>query len=67
MIPLPTMIIVGVIGGLGSIATYGAFHYAEKLGPNLTLADLLPALPPNPPVPRFFLTKPELLEKLRRR
>ena len=62
------LIIVGVVGGVGAAATYGTFHYAEKIGPKLTLVDLLPA-PPRVglPLPRFFYTKPELIEELRRR
>jgi len=66
MITPQTLIIVGVIGGLGAAATYGTFHYAEKLGPKLTATDLLPMPPPYPPVPRF-LYKKELIESLRRR
>lgn len=63
-----TLLFVGVIGGIGAAATYGAFHYAEKAGPKLTLADLLPAPPwVGLPLPRFFYTKPELIEELRRR
>ncbi|MBA7608834.1 hypothetical protein ES703_16017 [subsurface metagenome] len=66
MIAPPTLLIVGVIGGLGAAATYGTFHYAEKLGPKLSATDLLPMPPPYPPVPRFFYNK-ELMESLRRR
>jgi len=65
MITPPTMLIVGVIGGLGAAATYGTFHYAEKLGPKLTATDLLPAPFPYPPLPRFIFTKPEVIESLR--
>ena len=50
-----------LITGAGGVITYTAFHYAEKAGPELTLGDLLPAPPPNPPIPRFLLTKPELI------
>ena len=66
MIAPPTLLIVGGIGGLGAAATYGTFHYAEKLGPKLSATDLLPMPPPYPPVPRFFYNK-ELMESLRRR
>ena len=68
MIAPPTLLIVGVIGGLGAAATYGTFQYAEKIGPKLTLADLLPAPPwVGLPLPRFVYTKPEILEELKRR
>jgi len=68
MVAPPMLLIVGVIGGVGAAATYGAFHYAEKLGPKLTLVDLLPAPPwVGLPLPRFVYTKPELIESLRRR
>jgi len=63
-----TLIIVGVIGGVGAAATYGAFQYAEKLRPELSLTDLRPAFPwEGFPLPIFFYTKPELLAELRRR
>jgi len=61
-----TLLIVGVITGVGGAVTYSAFHYAEKTGPKLTATDLLPMPPPYPPVPRFFYNK-ELMESLRRR
>ena len=62
------LLIVGLVGGAGAAATYGTFHYAEKIGPKITLADLLPAPPwVGLPFPMFFYTKPELLAELRRR
>ncbi|GAI44498.1 unnamed protein product [marine sediment metagenome] len=62
------LLIVGLVGGIGAAATYGTFHYAEKIGPKLTLADLRPAPPwVGLPLPMFFYTKPELLAELRRR
>jgi len=60
------LLIVGLVGGVGAAATYGTFHYAEKIGPKLTFVDLLPAPPPYPPVPRFLYNK-ELMESLRRK
>lgn len=67
MVAPPMLLIVGVIGGVGAAATYGTFHYAEKLGSKLTLGDLRPCLPwEGLPLPRFVYTKPELLEELRR-
>lgn len=48
-----TLLIVGLITGVGGAATYATFHYAERSG-KLTLTDLLPAPPPRPPLPRFL-------------
>ncbi|MBA7715125.1 hypothetical protein ES703_124165 [subsurface metagenome] len=67
MLDPETLLIVGVIGGLGSAGTFAAYNYAAKAGPKLTMKDLLPMPPPYPPVPRFLFTKPELLAELRRR
>ena len=63
-----TILIVGLVGGLGAAATYSTFHLAERAGPRLSLRDLLPAPPwVGLPLPMFFYTKPELLSELRRR
>ena len=62
-----TLFIVGVSGGIGATMLYTTFQYAGKAGANLELRDLLPMPPPYLPLPRFFYTKPELLEELRRR
>jgi len=63
-----TLLFIGIIGGLGATATYGAFHYAEKAGPKLTINDLRPCFPwEGLPLPRFVYTKPELMAELRRR
>lgn len=65
---LETLLIVGIIGGLGAAGTYATFHYAEKAGPKLTISDLRPAFPwEGLPLPVFFYTKPELMEELKRR
>ncbi len=62
-----TLILVGVVGGLGAVATYGAMHYAEKTAPKLSLNDLRPSLPwEGLPLPRFFYTKPQVIAELRR-
>ena len=62
-----TIIIVGVIGGIGAAATYSAYGYTRKAGPELTIGDLRPSLPwEGLPLPRFVYTKPEILESLRR-
>ena len=62
-----TLLIVGVIGGLGAAATYGTFHYAEKIGPKLTIKDIRPAFPwEGLPFPVFLYSKPEIMESLRK-
>ena len=63
-----TLVIVGVVGGIGMAATYTAFDYAQKVGPELKLSDFRPSLPwEGLPFPIFFYTKPELLAEVRRR
>ena len=59
-----TLLIVGVIGGLGAAGTFATYDYAQKTGPKLALEDLLPMPPPYPPLPRLMF-KPELLAELR--
>lgn len=63
-----TMLLVGVAGGIGAAVTFTSYRFAQTLGPKLTPTDLLPA-PPwiGLPLPIFFYTKPELLQKLRRK
>lgn len=61
-----TLLIVGVVGGIGAAAMYTSFHHAERAGPKLTPTDLLPMPPPYPPVPRFLYNK-ELMESLTKR
>ena len=56
-----TLIIVGLIGGLGAAATYTSYTYAQQRGPELTKSlksDLSP-MPPEegPPLPRMFALK----------
>ena len=61
------LLIVGVVGGIGAAATYSSFHYAEKVGPKLTINDFRPAFPwEGLPLPIFFYTKPEVLAEARR-
>jgi len=63
-----TLLIVGVIGGIGTAATYTVFHYAEKAGPQLKFVDLIPAFPwEGLPAPRVVYTKPELVQNIIRR
>jgi hypothetical protein len=66
-IPFVTAAVVGVVGGVGAVGTFFAFHIAEKIGEELEPGDLVPMPPPYPPVPRFYYTKPQLLEKLKKR
>jgi len=56
-------IMIFVLGGLGSAATFAAYNTAEELGPTLSGKDFMPAPPPYPPLPRFFFTKQEELKR----
>lgn len=47
-------LIVGVVGGFGAAVTYILFKVADVVGPELSFKNLLPAPPPNPPIPRFM-------------
>jgi len=68
MIDPETLLIVGVIGGIGAAATYATFHYAEKAGSQLKFVDLIPAFPwEGLPAPRAVYTKPELVQEMLRR
>jgi len=67
MLDPETGIILFIVGGIGTIATFSLFKASERLGPKISASDLLPMPPPYPPVPRFIFTKPELLAELRRR
>lgn len=62
-----TGLIMFIVGGIGTLITFTAFKVAERLGPQIEPADLLPALPPRLPLPRFMFTKPELLAEIRRK
>lgn len=62
-----TLLIVGLVGGVGAAATYATFHMAERLGPNLKAGDLLPMYPwEGPPLPRFTRTKPEVVAMMKK-
>lgn len=62
-----TLLIVGAVGAASLVATYTAFHYAEKTEGRLTIDDLRPAMPwEGLPIPIFLYTKPEVLESLRK-
>ena len=56
-----TLLIVGIIGGLGAAATYSSYAYAQQKGPELTKSlksDLSP-MPPEEgrPLPRGLNVK----------
>lgn len=62
-----TLLMIGMITGIGGVASYTAFHYAEKARSELTINDLRPCLPwEGLPLPRFVYTKPELLAEVGR-
>lgn len=61
-------LIVASVGAVGAVAAASALDAGRKIGPKLTMADMLPLAPwEGPPLPRFIKTKPELLAELRRR
>ena len=61
-------LIVAVVGAVGAVAGASALDAGRKIGPKLTLADMLPLAPwEGPPLPRFTQTKPEVLAELKRR
>lgn len=66
MLDPETGLILFIVGGVGTLATFTAYKVAQAVGPNIEAKDLLPMPPPYPPVPRFLYTKPELLAELRR-
>lgn len=70
MINLETVVLIALVGGPlfgppGAI-TYTIYHLADAIGPMLERGDLLPLSPPNPPLPKFAKTKPEVLESIKR-
>jgi len=60
-----TGLILFVVGGIGTLVSFSAFTVAQDIGPKLKIQDLLPALPPRLPLPRFVYEKPEVLTELR--
>lgn len=67
MLDPETGLILFIVSGTGALATLFAYNAAKELGPKLEAGDLLPALPPHPPLPQFMFTKPELIKDLTRR
>ncbi len=66
MLDPETGVILFVIGGIGTVATFMGFKAAQDIGPKVEAKDMLPMPPPYPPVPRLLYNK-ELMESLRRR
>jgi hypothetical protein len=62
---LGTCILVGVVAGIGASLGYITWSLGDQM--KLEPKDLLPMLPPYPPLPQFVYTKPEVLTELRRR
>lgn len=58
-------LIVGVVGGFGAAMTYILFKLADVVGPEISFRNLLPAAPPNPPVPQFLIKKPKTVESIK--
>ncbi|MBA7584836.1 hypothetical protein ES708_26799 [subsurface metagenome] len=58
--------LIFLVAGIAGVATYGAYGFVKKVGPELEASDLLPMPPPYPPLPRFMYKKPEVLESMRR-
>jgi len=67
MLDPETGLILFVVGGVGTVATFTAFKVAQQIGPQIEARDLLPAPFPYPPVPRFLFTKTEVLAEVRKR
>uniref|UniRef100_A0A6M3M356 Uncharacterized protein n=1 Tax=viral metagenome TaxID=1070528 RepID=A0A6M3M356_9ZZZZ len=67
MLDPETGLILFVVGGIGTVASFAAFKVAEQMGPQIEAKDLLPSPFPYPPVPRFLFKKPEVLAELRKR
>ena len=57
-----TGLIMFIVGGIGAVASFSAFKFAEDIGPYFEVKDLLPMPPPYPPLPRFLYTKPEAIK-----
>lgn len=62
-----TALILFVVGGVFSVATFTLYKTAEEAGPRLSAPDLLPAPPwEGLPIPRGFYTKPEVMSNILR-
>lgn len=64
MLNLETVVAIFVIGGLGAAGSYVIYRAVDAVGPDLEPGDLLPAAPwEGPPLPRFMLRRPGILNK----
>lgn len=66
MVDPETGLLLFIVGGIGTVATFTAFKTAEKIGPKIEAKDMLPMPPPHPPLPRFLFTKPGVAKSLER-
>jgi len=67
MLDPETGLIMFIVGGIGTVVSFTAFKVAQQIGPNIEPSDLLPALPPRLPLPRFMYEKPEVVAEMRRK
>jgi len=65
MIPVGVVAVVAIAGAVGAVGTAYAIEVANQVGPLLKAEDMLPALPPRLPLPRFVYDKPEVLVRFR--
>lgn len=57
MVNPATLLIVGLVTGIGGTVTFATFHYAEKAG-NMNVNGMLPMSPSEgPPLPKFLALK----------
>lgn len=50
-----TGIIMFIVGGIGAVVLRTAYKFADKIGQSdISMADLLPAPPPQAPLPRLI-------------
>jgi len=66
MLDPETGLIIFIVGGIGTVASFAAYKAAGQIGSKIEATDLLPAPFPYPPLPRFFFAKPEVFAELRR-
>ncbi len=65
-LPFGFALTVAIVGAVGAVAGATALETGRRIGSQIEPKDLLPMLPPYPPLPRF-LYKPELLASMRRK
>lgn len=64
MVDPETGLLLFIVGGIGTVASFSAFKVAERLGPKIQPSDLLPMPPPYPPLPRFLYLKPKIVAEV---